>query len=108
METNKQIALVNAALANFDSELDKEVTSVYFVLIDKQVTAIFPFLGWTNFDLSVSSYDHFGQHSPCSLDWITQGKEATYEEYKDLKEELENYPEPYILTVLNTEVQDET
>ena len=108
METNQQIALVNAALANWDAESLAEETSVYFVLIEEQVTAIFPFIAWNGEILSVSSYAHMGQHSPCSLDWITQGKEAIYEEYKDLKEELENYPEPYILTVLNTEVQDET
>lgn len=108
METNQQIALVNAALANYDKEFEEDTVSVYFILIEEQVTAIFPFLSWNDEDLSVLSYAHIGQHSPCSLDWITQGKEATYEEYKDLKEELENYPEPCILTVLNTEVQDET
>ena len=38
----------------------------------------------------VDSYMHIGQHSACSVELIDELEDATEEQYKDLKNELEN------------------
>ena len=38
----------------------------------------------------ITCYAHMGQHSEASLDYYTEGRLATPEEYKDLYQELTN------------------
>lgn len=47
----------------------------------------------------LTCYAHIGQHSACNSDYAKECKEATKEEYNDLKEELESIG--YELEILN-------
>ena len=69
-----------------------ETTKVIFKIIDDEVIAIFPdniynkeLYGKT----IVDSYMHIGQHSACSIELIDELEDASEEQYKDLKIELE-------------------
>ena len=70
-----------------------KTTKVVFKIIDDEVIAIFPnniyneqLYGKT----MVDSYMHIGQHSACSIELIDELEDASEEQYKDLKNELEN------------------
>ncbi len=54
-----------------------------------QVFAVFPA---EPFDLkgNVTSYSHAGQHSACSLEYVRECTNARWDEYQDLKKELES------------------
>lgn len=76
---------------------DKHITEVKFLIendydaeFDSEVFAYFP-NDWYNHDnLLRTSYAHIGQHSACHIDYAKECKEATPEQYKDLKAELES------------------
>lgn len=53
----------------------------------------------TDADKLFTCYAHIGQHSACHIDYVNECKQATKEEYKDLKEELESIG--YNLNILN-------
>lgn len=63
-----------------------------------EVFAYFPNTKFNDNDLR-DCYSHIGQHSSCSIDYAENCKEAKYEDYSDLKSELENIG--YKLEVLN-------
>lgn len=85
---------------------DNKYTAVKF-LIEKpegdlpcQVFAFFPNDIYTHTSRGTfTSYAHVGQHSPCHIDYANECKEATPEQYADLKSELESIG--YKLKVLN-------
>jgi hypothetical protein len=69
-----------------------ETTKVVFKMLEDEVLAIFPdnlyneeFHGKN----VVDSYMHIGQHSSCSIDLLHELPNATKDQYKDLKAELE-------------------
>lgn len=91
--------------------IDTEVTKVKF-LIDKPmdqftgenekieengVFAFFP--EEVDHDYFLTCYSHIGQHSACHPDYAKECKEATKDQYQDLKAELESIG--YKLKVLN-------
>ena len=67
-------------------------TKVVFKMLQDEVIAIFP-NNLYNDELygktMVDSYMHIGQHSACSLELLDGLKDASEEQYKDLKNELE-------------------
>ena len=69
-----------------------ETTKVIFKIIDDDVIAIFPDNIY-NEELynktMVDSYMHIGQHSGCSVELIDELQDASFDQYKDLKNELE-------------------
>ena len=80
----------------------QEITEVVFRKFkDGAIIALFPYV-IENFDYSVMSYMHLGQHGGASYQrLILDTKPATEAEYNDLKRELENLsPEPYRLRVI--------
>ena len=69
-----------------------ERTKVVFKIMDDEVLAIFPnnlyneqLYGKT----MVDSYMHIGQHSACSIELLNDLEDASEDQYKDLKNELE-------------------
>jgi hypothetical protein len=69
-----------------------KTTKVIFKIIDDEVLAIFPnnlynvlLYGKT----MVDSYMHIGQHSACSIELLNDLEDASEDQYKDLKNELE-------------------
>jgi|688.fasta_scaffold855315_2 hypothetical protein len=69
-----------------------KTTKVIFKIIDDEVLAIFPnnlynVLLYGN--TMVDCYMHIGQHSACSVELIDELEDASEEQYKDLKIELE-------------------
>jgi len=71
--------------------MDKEKTKVIFRHWRGNVIAIFPEDPGNNDPYTCSSYEHVGQHGACDPQGIIgDSKLATPEEYKDLKNELEN------------------
>jgi len=69
-----------------------ETTKVVFKILDDEVLAIFPD-NLYNEELYgkdfVDSYMHIGQHSSCSIDLLHELPDASEDQYKDLKAELE-------------------
>ena len=63
-----------------------ETLPVIFRKLDGEVTAYFPTMGWTLGN--VPCYAHIGQHSGACPSWLTKGKRATPEQYRDLLAEL--------------------
>lgn len=54
-----------------------------------EIVAIFPEIHWNAYG-DLMSYQHTGQHSGATLDWIKhETKIATPEEYRELKQELD-------------------
>ena len=81
---------------------DTEFTPVLFRADKKdgEVTAVFPTLVASTHDESMMCYAHVGQHSGCSRQWVRRNtRPATFEEYRDLKAELEGAPYGYRLMV---------
>ena len=61
-------------------------------MMDDEVIAIFPNNLYSEVlygNTMVDSYMHVGQHSACSVELIDELEDASEEEYKDLKNELE-------------------
>lgn len=80
---------------------DDEKTKVIFKKFeDGDIIAIFPDLPGTRDKNTCESYAHIGQHSLCNKSLIKSLKNATPQEYKDLKSELENLV-GYNLDVMN-------
>lgn len=52
-------------------------------------------------DYFLTCYAHIGQHSACHPDYAKECKEANYDQYSDLKKELESIG--YKLEILNTD-----
>lgn len=75
-------------------EKDTHITEVQFRIFQNEVIAVFPYeigsLGGNGRDVCVSCYQHLGQHSGCMWDINNFSKKATFEQYKDLKLDLEN------------------
>jgi hypothetical protein len=69
-----------------------ETTKVVFKMLDDEVLAIFPD-NLYNEQLygksMVDSYMHIGQHSACDVNFAEGLEDATEDQYKDLKNELE-------------------
>jgi hypothetical protein len=69
-----------------------ETTKVVFKMIGDEVIAIFPNNLYSEVlygNTMVDSYMHIGQHSACSVELIDELEDASFEQYKDLKIELE-------------------
>jgi hypothetical protein len=69
-----------------------KTTKVVFKIIDDEVIAIFPdniynkqLYGKT----MVDSYMHIGQQSGCSVEFLDELEDASFDQYKDLKNELQ-------------------
>lgn len=69
-----------------------ETIKVVFKMLQDEVIAIFPdnlyseeLYGKT----MVDSYMHIGQHSACSVELLNELQNASEEQYKDLKNELQ-------------------
>lgn len=82
---------------------DKHKTQVVFLINERtnDLFAFFPNEDYNDFSLTKVCYSHVGQHSGCVLDYAKESKEATKEEYNDLKEELESIGYNLELTTLN-------
>lgn len=84
-------------------ETDTEKTKVKFLLNTKEnggdVFAFFPQERYNDDPNLFSSYQHIGQHSACSLYYAKRCRQASPEQYADLKKELEQIG--YNLIVLN-------
>lgn len=52
--------------------------------------AFFPEELYSDDEWLFNSYSHIGQHSCCHIDYAKDSTKATYEEYKDLAQELES------------------
>lgn len=69
-----------------------DTTKVVFKMLDDEVLAIFPH-NLYNEELygntMVDSYMHIGQHSSCSIDLLHELPDASEDQYKYLKAELE-------------------
>lgn len=72
--------------------INMETTKVVFKMLQDEVIAIFPdniynkqLYGKT----MVDSYMHIGQHSACSVELLDDLQDASEEQYKDLKNELQ-------------------
>jgi hypothetical protein len=91
--------------------IDTETTKVKFFLerdfdendketfAENHVFAYFPNEMYSYDGITRSCYAHIGQHSACHPDYAKECKEATKEQYQDLKAELESIG--YKLKVLN-------
>jgi hypothetical protein len=79
---------------------DKQTTKVKF-LFNEANQDLFAFFPYEEFDnkCNKTAYSHIGQHSGCHPDYAIKSREATLEEYKSLKTELEGLG--YNLEVLN-------
>jgi hypothetical protein len=85
---------------------DNHITEVKFLLEmneggESETFAYFPKMFYNKelYKTTFTSYSHIGQHSACHIDYANECKEATPEQYKDLKIELEGLG--YNLKVLN-------
>lgn len=84
---------------------DKNKTEVLFLIEksedneEKTVFAFFPNEGYNSDQNMKISYAHIGQHSGCHKEYASECKQATKEQYSDLKTELESIG--YNLTILN-------
>ena len=70
-----------------------ETQKVAFKIMDDEVIAIFPNNLYSEVlygNTMVDSYTHIGQHSACSVELIDELEDAWEEQYKELKNELEN------------------
>lgn len=83
---------------------DKAITKVKFLIHpeDSEVFAYFPeeFYDGIYDDQMRTCYAHIGQHSACHPDYAMQCRDATPEEYQELKHELEEVV-GYKLKILN-------
>jgi hypothetical protein len=72
--------------------INMETTKVVFKMLQDEVIAIFP-NNLYNEELygktMVDSYMHIGQHSACSVELLDGLQDASEEQYKDLKNELQ-------------------
>jgi hypothetical protein len=81
-------------------------TKVKFLVNEREgepvdLFAYFPAEYWANFShLTKTCYSHIGQHSACSTEYANESREATPEEYADLKAELESIG--YDLQIMNS------
>ena len=69
-----------------------ETQKVVFKMMDDEVIAIFPNNLYSEIlygNTMVDSYMHVGQHSACAVELIDELEDASEEQYKDLKIELE-------------------
>lgn len=69
-----------------------ETQKVVFKMIDDEVIAIFPNNLYSEVlygNKVVDCYMHIGQHSSCDIEFAKGLKDASFEQYKDLKIELE-------------------
>ena len=69
-----------------------ETTKVVFKILDDEVLAIFPYNLYSEElygNNMVDSYMHVGQHAGCHIDALHELPDATEDQYKDLKAELE-------------------
>jgi hypothetical protein len=68
----------------------------------EQVFAYFPEMYYNRelYKTTFTSYSHIGQHSGCHIDYAKECKEATPEQYQELKKELENIGYKLELTTL--------
>jgi hypothetical protein len=72
--------------------INMETTKVVFKMIDDEVLAIFPNQIYSEVlygNKVVDCYMHIGQHSSCDIEFAKGLKDASFEQYKDLKIELE-------------------
>jgi len=72
--------------------INMETTKVVFKMIDDEVLAIFPNQLYNEQlygKAMLDSYMHHGQHSACHVDMLDDLQDASEEQYKDLKNELE-------------------
>ena len=60
---------------------------VIFRMYRGELTAYFPTVQWSD-NGEIACYAHVGQHSGASTAWLSKGKRATQEQYKDLLSEL--------------------
>jgi hypothetical protein len=81
---------------------DEPVTPVIFRMFEGECIALFPYEpssgtdgGWT-----CTSYMHVGQHGGADPRIVYRSKRASYEQYQELKTELESDPYFYRLRVL--------
>ncbi len=71
--------------------MNEETRVVFRTYSDGEVIALFPDEKWDR-NYFCNSYMHIGQHGPADYREVVQDTRlSTPEEYKDLKEELENY-----------------
>jgi hypothetical protein len=81
-------------------------TKVKFLVNEREgepvdLFAYFPNEQWTNISpFTKTCYSHIGQHSACSPEYANESREATPEEYADLKAELESIG--YDLQIMNS------
>jgi hypothetical protein len=81
---------------------DQNKTEVLFLIDTDELQncfAFFPKERESQIDDIFNSYAHLGQHSACHIDYANECKQATKDEYNDLKNELESIG--YNLTILN-------
>lgn len=84
----------------FETWQQENVVQVKF-LIEKDGEDVFAYFPYEPFDTEGdfnTCYAHIVQHSACHPDYAKECKEATPEQYKDLKEELESIG--YVLEIL--------
>lgn len=72
-----------------------------------EALAYFPDLPWDGMGKNMTSYMHDGQHGPCAESFIYEDCKAPANKFDRaavarLKDELEHLPEPYALTVVDT------
>jgi hypothetical protein len=78
------------------------MTEIKFLINnDSDVYAFFPKIKEGN-DYFLS-YEHIGQHSGCSIEFVNESKEAKYSDYVDLLKELINLVGYKNINVLNTQ-----
>lgn len=83
---------------------DKFKTDVIFLIpldedFKEQIFAYFPKETFGTDYKVKNSYAHIGQHSACHVDYAKECKEANFNQYQDLKRELESIG--YNLNILN-------
>jgi hypothetical protein len=86
------------------TEADEQITKVLFLVNEKDpenpdLFAYFPEENHDREGIYKTAYSHVGQHSSAHPDYAKESREATPEEYQDLKAELEGLG--YNLEVLN-------
>lgn len=77
--------------------MDKHKTKVVFLIEPTEdgkeaIFAFFPKMYYNKelYKTTFTCYAHIGQHSACHIDYIKECKEATPEQYADLKAELQS------------------
>ena len=84
-------------------EKDKHKTQVVFLFNEREKDLFAFFLNEDYNDISSLTkvcYSHVGQHSACVMDYAKESRQATKDEYKDLKGELEGLGYNLELTTL--------